>query len=201
MDETSLESAIRNEAALAILAVTQKEDAEVKRLDDAYAAEIEEFKNRITAETDARIRQESSKVINRADLDLKKHQLRSVEAFISRIVEEAVKTIRGNPRYKRFLIDAACDAVSRIPAGTEVRLMSEDLAFEEEIRECLRAAGGNRDIAVMGDKTIKWGGCIVADVPGGRIFDSTIERIYFRKSPAIRREVMRLLDNSFGNSA
>ena len=201
MDKISLESAIRDEAALAILAIAQKEAAEIKRLDDAYAAEIEEFKNRSQAETDAMIGQESSKVKNRADLDLKKHKLKSVEAFINRTVDEAVKVIRDNPHYKRFLMDAICDSVGRIPTGAEVRLKSEDLAFENEIRETLKAAGGNRDIAVMEDKTIKWGGCIIIDVPGGRIFDNTIERIYFRKSPAIRREVMRLLGDPSGKLA
>jgi len=109
--------------------------------------------------------------------------------------------IRDNPHYKRFLMDAICDAVGRIPTGAEVRLKSDDLAFENEIRDVLKAAGGNRDIAVMEDKTIKWGGCIIVDVPGGRIFDNTIERIYFRKSPAIRREVMRLLGDPSGKLA
>lgn len=201
MDKIPLESAIRDEAALEINAIAQKEAEEIKRLDDAYAAEIEDFKNRNQAKTDAMIRQESSKVKNRADLDLKKHKLKSVEAFINRTVNEAVKVIRDNPHYKRFLMDAICDAVGRIPTGAEIRLKSEDLAFEKEIRETLMAAGGNRDIAVMEDKTIRWGGCIIVDLPGGRIFDNTIERIYFRKSLEIRREVMRLLGNPSGNLA
>jgi hypothetical protein len=72
---------------------------------------------------------------------------------------------------------------------------SMDLAYEQEIREAMKVTGGSRDIAIVEGKMIKWGGCIIVDVSGGRIFDSTIERIYFRKSPAIHREVMRLLGN------
>ncbi len=199
MDKTSLESSIINEAALAILAIAQKEDEEIKRLDNAYAAEMEDFRNRSREEAEAGIRQESSRVENRADLDLKKHKLKSVEEYIGRLVDEAVKAIRDNPRYKRFLMDAICDAVGRIPAGAEVRMKSEDLAFEEEIRQALKTAGGNREVAFTEDKSIRWGGCIIVDAPGGRIFDNTIERIYFRKSPAIRREVMKLLGNPSGN--
>jgi flagellar biosynthesis/type III secretory pathway protein FliH len=152
------------------------------------------------AQTNAKIRQESSRVENRAKVDLKKHKLKSVEAYIGRIVEEVAKGIREHPQYKRFLLDAIGDAVGRIPGGVEVRLKSEDLVFEQEIREAVKTAGGDRDIAIVEDKTIKWGGCIIVDVPGGRIFDGTIERISFRKSSAIRREVMSLLARSPGHA-
>lgn len=199
MDKTSLESAIKDEAARAIAAIAQKETYEIKRLDDAYAAELEEFKKKTMAQMDAKIRQESSKVENRASLDLKKLKLKSVESFINRIVEEAAKGIRNDPQYKKFILDAIGDAVSRIPTGFKVRLGGDDLTLEREIREALKAAGGNRDIAIVEDRMIKWGGCIIVDMTGGRIFDSTIERIYFKKSQAIRLEVMRLLGNSTGD--
>jgi hypothetical protein len=50
-------------------------------------------------------------------------------------------------------------------------------------------------------QTLTGGGCLIVDGPGGRIFDSTIERICFRKSSTIRREVMRLLVERSGNGA
>lgn len=199
MDKTSLESAIRDEAESTIRAITRKEAEEIKRLNDAYAVELEDFKNRTEARTDAKIKHESSKAENRTGLDLKKLKLKSVEAFINRTVEEVARGIRDNPHYKRFLLDAIGDAVDRIPTGAEVRLKSEDLAYEQEIRKNIEVEGKTRDITFVEDKTIKWGGCIIIDVPGGRIFDSTIERIYFRKSPEIRREVMKLLVNPPGN--
>jgi vacuolar-type H+-ATPase subunit E/Vma4 len=200
MEKESLESAIRNETEQTIRAIAAKEAVEIKRLDDSYDAEVDDFKNRIQTQTEARISQESSKVKNRAGLDLKKLKLRSVEAFINRTVDEAVKVIRNNPLYKKLLLDTIGAAVARIPNGVEVRLMKEDLACEKEIRKALKAAEGNRNIVVVEDSTITWGGSIIVDVTGGRIFDNTIERIYFRKSPAIRREVMKLLDNPPGNA-
>jgi hypothetical protein len=198
MDKQSLESAIMGEAEQAILALALKEAEEIKKLDDAYAAGIDAFGNTIRSQTDAKIGQESSKAENRAVLDLKKLKLKSVETFISRTIEEAVKSIRGNPDYKKFLLDAIVDAAGRIPTDVEVRLMKEDLTFEKEIRDVLRTAGKSKDITVLEDGAIKWGGCIIVDVPGGRIFDSTIERVYFRKSLIIRREVMGLLDKLTG---
>jgi hypothetical protein len=196
MDNQSLESAIMNEAELAIRALVLKEAEEIKKLDDAYAAEINNFENRIRSQTDMKISQESSKSENRSVLDLKKLNLKSIEAFINRTIEEAVKSISSNPNYKRFLLDAIVDAAGRIPAGVEVRLMKEDLTFEKEIGDVLKTAGKSKGITVLEDGAIKWGGCIIVDVPGGRIFDSTIERVYFRKSLVIRREVIKILGDA-----
>jgi hypothetical protein len=196
MDKISLENAIMNEAEQAIRALALKEAEEIKKLDDAYAAEIDHFAKRIRAQTDIKISQESSKAENRAVLDLKKLNLKSVEVFISRTIEEAVKSIRDNPNYKRFLLDAITDASGPISTGLEIRLMKEDLILEKEILDAMKSAGKNQDINVLEGSTIKWGGCIIVDVPGGRVFDSTIERVYFRKSLVIRREVMKILGDA-----
>ena len=199
MEETALESAIRHEAEHAIRVIAQKEAAEIKRLSDAFADEIEDFKKRTEAQTDARIRQESSKMENRASLELKKLKLKYIEAFINSTVEGVAKEIRDNSHYRRFLLDVINNAVGRVSMGIEIRLKSEDLGHEQEIRKAVKVSGKTGDITIVEDKKIKWGGCVIVDVHGGRIFDSTIERIYFRKSPAIRREVMTLLGNPPGD--
>jgi hypothetical protein len=193
MDKLTLESAIRNEAEQAIRDIARREAEEIKKLDDACAAETEEFRSRIQAQTDAKIRQESAKAENRSSLDLKKLKLKSVETFIHSAVEVATKTIRDSPDYKRFLLAAIGDAVSRISTAAEIRLKKEDLAFERDIREALKTPSKGIDIVIREDNAIKWGGCLITDVLGGRVFDSTIERIYFRKSLIIRREVIGLL--------
>jgi len=196
MDNQSLESAIMNEAEQAIRTLALKEAEEIRKLEDASASEINAFRNRMRSQTDMKINQESSKAVNRAVLDLKKLKLKGVETFISHTIEEAVKSIRVNPNYKKFLLDAIVDAAGRIPSEIEIRLMKEDLTFEKDIRDEVKAAGKSKDIAILEDGAIKWGGCIIVDVQGGRIFDSTIERVYFRKSLVIRREVMKILGNA-----
>ena len=193
MGKTSLENAIRDEAEQAIRAIALKEAKEIKRLDDTYAAEIDDFKKRIREQMDAKISQESYRLKNRTSLDLKKSKLKIIEKFMSRILEETMQTVRDNPKYKRFLLDAIAHAAGQIQSGAELRLRREDLVFEEEIRKAVKKVRGDGDIVIMEDNTIKWGGCIIVDVSGGRIFDSTIERTWFRKSALIRREVMGLL--------
>ncbi len=196
-NSSSLESAIRDRAEDAISEIARKEAAQIKKLNDAYAAELDDFRKEMKARTDARIAQESSRVQNRASLELRKLKLKHVEEFITRTVEEVVNGIRDNTRYKSFLLDAVSDAVRRIPTGAEVRLKVGDLIFETELREAIAKAGG-KDVAIIQDETIKWGGCIIVDVTGGRVFDSTIERVCYRKAPVIRREVMALLGHSPG---
>jgi vacuolar-type H+-ATPase subunit E/Vma4 len=199
-DDKSLESAIRDEAGKAIRAIALKEAEETERLRNAHAAGMEDFRKQAEQRTNARISQESSRRESKAGLELKKLRLNAFEAFINRIVEEVANGIRENSHYKNFLLDSVSYAVGRIPNGAQVRLAGGDLVYEKDIREAAGKAGG-RDVSVIGDETIKWGGCIVADASGGRVFDSTIERIYYRKSQAIRREAMRILDGPPGDAS
>lgn len=201
MDETKpLESAIQDEAKRVIDAIVQREADEIQRLAEVHALAIEDFKKSILSQTDARIKQESSRAENRAGLDLKKFKLQSVEAFINRSVEAAVKEIRNDPRYKQFLLDAIVDTVGRTSGSVVVRLVGEDLKNREEILAYLKTVDAGREVSIVEDKSIKWGGCIVVETAGGRVFDSSIERLYFRKFRVIRREVMSLMDDQHVNT-
>jgi len=194
MDKTPLESSIREESERAIRAIKEMEVSEIKKLDEACASETENFRKKSEAEIDAKIEQELSRLENRGILERKKLKLRTIEDFINHIVDEAVKGMRNDQRYKKFLSDTVCDAVGQIQTRAEIRLKKEDIVFSKEIVDSLKvAAGKNRDIGIKEDSTITWGGCIVHDDQRGRIFNNTIERIYFRKSPAIRQEIVRIL--------
>ncbi|MDO9530262.1 MAG: V-type ATP synthase subunit E family protein [Syntrophales bacterium] len=193
MDKTPLESSIREESERAIRAIKEVEFSEIRKLDEDYAAEMENFSKKSAAEIDAKIKQELSRLENRGILDRKKLKLRIIEKFINHIVDEAVKGMRNDQRYKKFLSDTVCDAVGQIQTRAEIRLKKEDIVFKKEIMDSLKAAGRNRDIGIKEDSTITWGGCIVHDEQGGRIFNNTIERVYFRKSFAIRQEIVRIL--------
>jgi vacuolar-type H+-ATPase subunit E/Vma4 len=193
MNKTPLESSIREESERAIHAIKETEISEVKKLDETYTAEIENFRKKSRAEADEKIRQELSRLKNRSILERKKLKLRIIEEFINSVVGEAVKKMRNDQRYKRFLSDTIYAALGQIGTKAEVHLKKEDLVFGKEIIDSVKAAGGTSDIIIKEDSTITWGGCIVHDEDGGRIFNNTIERIYFRKSFAIRQEIMRIL--------
>ncbi|MGV8073547.1 MAG: hypothetical protein AB2L11_03145 [Syntrophobacteraceae bacterium] len=193
MEKSTLESSIREESVRAIAAIKEKEAAEIRRLEEIYTAEIENFRRQTEAETEARIRQEVSRLENRAVLDRRKYKLLRVEQFINCTVEEVVEGIRDNPHYKQFLLDAVCTAVGQTTTGVEVRLKTEDLALEKEILNAVKATGRTRGIVIKQDPNVQWGGCLVLDETGGRIFNNTLERIYFRKSLLIRRMVIKIL--------
>ena len=193
MDKSSLESSIRDESRLAIQAIKDKEASEVMRLDDLYADEIEAYRTKTSAETDARIEQELSKITNRSMLERKKRNLKLIEDFISRSVEEAVKGLRDDPRYRLFIVETLVKAAGQVHGRAEVHLKEQDRALGEEIMEKFTSSAGKHKLVIHEDNTIKWGGCTIKDEQGGRIFNATIKRICFRNYQIIRRELMKIM--------
>jgi flagellar biosynthesis/type III secretory pathway protein FliH len=189
----ALENSIRAEAARIITESGEKEALEIKQLDEACEDEMNNFQKQTQAKTDARLKQELSILENKAILERRKFKLQSTEKFINSIVDELMKGIRDNTLYRKFLIDSVRNIVKQIPAGVEVRLKPEDLCLEKEITTAIGDVGRNQSVVVKGDPNILWGGCLVWDQSQKRIFNNTIERIYFRKSLLIRQKVMKIL--------
>lgn len=202
MDGTTLEQAIQDESARMIAAIREKETAERKRLEEDYALQLDRFQKQTEAATQARLDQEISKVQNRAALERKKLRLLGLERLIAQTVEDVVTVIRSHPRYKPYLMDAVCEILKRISGEAEIRLALQDLAWKDDISAAIRNKVGERNLVFIEDPDIRWGGCLIRDKKQGRIFNHTLERIYFRKSTLIRREVMkRLADADPGQQA
>ena len=193
MTVSPLENSIREEAQRAIAAIREKEASEIRHLEEAYAAELENFRRQTGADTETRLQQEISRLSNRAVLERKKLELQSLERFISNLVDEVMDAIKDHPLYRQFVLDTLLDTVGEIPAALEVSLQPEDLALENDILASLAAAGRKQDIAIKPEPAIRWGGCLIYDEAGGRIFNHTLDRIYHRKSLIIRQMVVKIL--------
>jgi len=193
MTVSPLENSIREEAQRAISAIREKEASEIRHLEEAYAADLENFQRQTGADTEARLQQEISRLSNRAVLERKKLELQSLERFISNLVDEVMDAIKDHPLYRQFVLDTLLDTVGEIPAALEVSLQPEDLALENDILASLAAAGRKQDIAIKPEPAIRWGGCLIYDEAGGRIFNHTLDRIYHRKSLIIRQMVVKIL--------
>jgi len=200
MDNTSLENSIKRASEEMIAEIREKEARELGRLDEDYAAEIERFRKTMEAETRSRMDQELSRLENRAVLERKKLKLTTVERFIQRIVEDVMRGIRSHPRYRQFLMDAAAGAAAQIPENVEVRLAPDDGILGKDIAAAIRSAGSDRQVRIETDAAIGWGGCLVVDAARGRIFNRTLERIYFRKALQIRRKVLQVLQDKAGTA-
>ncbi|HOG83087.1 MAG TPA: hypothetical protein PK651_11955 [Smithellaceae bacterium] len=196
MDNTTLENSIREEASRAIAAIREKEALETRQMDEVFSREMENFRKQVEAETEIHIRQEISKLENKALLERKKIKLQSAERFINRIVDEVMKNIRYDPQYVKFLLKAICDGVKTAAADVDIRLHNEDIALKKDIFAAIAAVDGSKNVFVTEDPKVQWGGCLIRDKETGRIFNHTLERIYFRKSLLIRQHVMSLLTDA-----
>jgi len=193
MEKTTLERSIREESQRLLLSLKEKESVEVQKQDEACAAEIESFRKKHENETDKKISLELERLENRGLLELKKANLKFIETFINHNVKEVVKGMRKDQRYQQFLLQTIRQAASSITGKVEVLLAKDDCVLEKEIKEVIKEDGANPEILINDDPTINWGGCIISDPQRGLRFNSTMERIYFRKLSLIRRYALRIL--------
>lgn len=197
-DGTGLINSLRESSAHKKTVIMQQADDEIRDLESSYISDIEELKKKINDETTSKIDQELSKIRNRALIEKKKLQLRIIEDFIATMIEEAIRELRssGKDRYKKFLLDSVDESLSQIKGGEAlVYISEEDMMLEAtNIKETImQKAGHSPDISIDVDKGITQGGAIVFDKERGLYYNSTIERIVYRKFDEIRKKVLNIL--------
>ena len=197
-DGTGLISSLKENSAGNIDGIKKQTEDEIKKLERSYISDIEELKKKIDDETTGRIDQELSKIRNRALIEKKKLRLRIIEDFIATMIKEAIDELRsrGKDRYKEFLLDSVDESLSQITGGEAlVYISEEDMGLEGmNIKETItQKTGHSPDISIVVDKGITQGGAIVFDKERGLYYNSTIERIVYRKYDEIRKEVLSIL--------
>ncbi len=197
-DEAGLISSLRESSAHKKTVIMQQADDEIRKLERSYISDIEELKKKINDETTSKIDQELSKIRNRALIEKKKLQLRIIEDFIATMIEEAIRELKSSRKdtYKEFLLDLVDESLSQIKEGEAlVYISEEDMMLEgTNIKETImQKAGHSPDISIVVDKGITQGGAIVFDKERGLYYNSTIERIVYRKFDEIRKKVLNIL--------
>jgi vacuolar-type H+-ATPase subunit E/Vma4 len=197
-DGTGLISSLRESSAHKKTVIMQKADDEIRNLERSYISDIEELEKKMNDETTSKIDQELSKIRNRAIIEKKKLQLCIIEDFIATMIEEAIRELRisGKDRYSKFLLDSVDESLSQIKEGEAlVYISEEDMGLEGiDIKGAImQRAGHSPDINVAVDGGITQGGAIVVDKERGLYYNSTIERIVYRKFDDIRKKVLSIL--------
>jgi len=197
-DEAGLINSLRESSAHKKTVIMQQADDETRKLERSYISDIEELKKKIDDETTSKIDQELSKIRNRALIEKKKLQLRIIEDFIATMIEEAIRELRssGKDKYKKFLLDLVDESLSQIKGGEAlVYISEEDMMLEgTNIKETImQKVGHSPDISIVVDKGITQGGAIVFDKERGLYYNSTIERIVYRKFDEIRKKALNIL--------
>ena len=195
-DEKGLVKAIRETSAREIEAVREKAKEEIERLQQICASDIEELRKKSYGETNSRLEHELARTRNRALIEKKKLKLRNIEDFFVAMTEAAVGDLRksGKEKYIEFLMDAITESLLQIK-GQEalVYISEEDAGLENLSKAIAQRTGHGPDIKITVDERITQGGAIVADKDKGIYYNSTIERIVYRKYDQIRKGVVTIL--------
>ena len=197
-DEKGLINSLRESSAHKKTVIMQQADDEIRNLERSHISEIEELEKKINDETTRKIDQEISKIRNKALIEKKKLKLRIIEDFIATMIEEAIRELRksGKKRYKKFLLDSVDESLLHIKGGEALVYISEEDMGREgiNIKEAImQRAGHSPGISIAVDEGITQGGAIVVDKERGLYYNSTIERIVYRKFDEIRKEVSNIL--------
>ena len=195
MDKSALEQSIREDAARAIEALKAEQDHEIAELDRVFAEETAAFRERTEAESARHLEWERSRIENRRLLESRKLRLKMLDELVTECAEEAMAGARKDRRYRDYLLHFIGQALDRVAgSGVVLYLGEEDRALEEEVRKILAEAAQGRSWELRKDATLCGsGGAIVEDGEAGVIFNGTLERVYFRKVPDIRRKAMEVL--------
>ena len=200
-DEKGLIKAIKETSDREIRAIREKAEEETRRLRENAESDIENLKRKIEQETEQKIEHEISKIKNRALIEKNKLKLGNIEDYISAMTEETVNDLRVNNRekYIPFLVDTIAEAVLKIygegKTAEEIPVfISEKDAGIEKLKDAVYEKTGNSaGISIMIDNDIRKGGAIAVDEERGIYYNSTIDRIVFRKYEQIRKEVASIL--------
>ncbi|MFH0977483.1 MAG: V-type ATP synthase subunit E family protein [Spirochaetota bacterium] len=171
-------------------------DIEIKKIDAAFLDEIEQYRALQQKEYEEKIKYEESKMRNLLSTEIKKQKLEIIESFINSLISGASSSIRSDPRYVDFLKMCVVNAFKDIKGKSATVLISqEDLNFSDDIMKVINSSGYNLNIRISADNNVLMGGAMVIDDETEVVYNNTIERIIYRKSGEIRREIVRNLQD------
>jgi len=199
-DEAGLIQSIRNSASEKIRASELATGLETERLLLQHETEILDIQKKNDKEIEVKIKQEVTRIINRAQIEKKKLQLNIIESFCKIMTKRALAELStdAQPRYRQFFVQAALEALSNIRHNQARIIFCAKDDKNEEIRETVIQQAGENSARTFETQNIDTaGGLIVEDLETGRIYNASIDRIRHRKQGQIRKAVFQCLSRKY----
>ncbi|MBN1829966.1 MAG: hypothetical protein JW884_12605 [Deltaproteobacteria bacterium] len=158
--------------------------------------EGETYGDELVRETDRLVEENRRRTESQTLIDLKKLRSQVIEAFIEEMIAEAVNLLKTERRsaYEDFLLSRTEEGIqANRGSRTAVFLSEEDLtgSFKEKLSERLKGADG---ISIAADPSMALGGVVIVGEERGLRFNSSIDRILYRKAQAVRRVIAKILE-------
>jgi len=187
---SDLIESMRMEADDTIRKIKDDTAAEIKQIQSEYRSELMDFEKRIKSETEKNLDLELSILDNRETIETGKLRLSVLESFLEQMIQEAVSDFKNaREDYKHYLIITLKNILDLTGTeGVTVKLSAHDSDCRQKILET-----GVTDVVT--DMEVILGGIIVEDHKELLNYNSTIQRMIYRKRDRIRKEMFGILSN------
>ena len=183
-----------SETEIRIAEINRAADEDIRRIEDAVRAEILQFISEQENESNRHIENEKSKILNRLFIEKKKQALHVMDSFMEKITGEAIDSLPFNAGYFDFLVRIILESFKDIKGpGVTVKVAERDLEYSDRISGSIRESGSLFKAEIEKDEHIKAGGAVIIDDESGVVFNNSVERIVYRKTDVIRKEIFTLL--------
>ena len=186
---------MNSETESRIAEINRAADEDIRRIEETVRAEILQFISEQEKESNRHIENERFKIQNRLFIEKKKLVLHVMDSFMEKITAEAVDSLPGNDGYYDFLVRIILEPFKDMKGpGVTVKVSERDLAYSGMILDSIRESGFPFKTEIKKDERIKAGGAVIIDGESGVVFNNSIERIVYRKTDVIRKEIFTLLE-------
>jgi len=191
-DPSRLIESVRESILMKIEEINSSADHEIAEIDADIRAELEHFRASQQQKYEMKVEYEMSRMKNLSLIEMKKQKLEVMESFINTLMTDAGSLLRGDSRYGNFLKECVANGLKEVKGGSATVLISaEDMNFFEELMNEISKGGYNCSVSIQSDDRAGMGGALVIDDETEVVYNNSVERIIYRKSGEIRREILR----------
>jgi flagellar biosynthesis/type III secretory pathway protein FliH len=195
----NLINSIKDESEKIIIQIQVETKNKLKEIENKHNELIKKFQEKNNKITDELIKDEILKMKNRAEIGKRKLKLNIINEFITLLINKSVAEFINNKNdlYEKFMEHNIEKNLSYIKGKKIIHLSPDDIELvKNKLEGFKKNVNYTGEIIISEDKKNSTGGITIEDIENKLSYNSTIERITYRKMDAIKRSALSLLNKN-----